>query len=127
MFKVDIFHMSKFIVGDPGEPYCKIPIKSLKLLNKFLGTTIDNSKIEFRKIEDKFLFSVQHKIENCSSHFRFCLFIMHFYHFSMHDDQFITKLRTSVPIFMFVFFYRNIKQIIKPPVRKRINAIFSSS
>ena len=30
-FKVDIFRISKFIVGDPGEPYCKIPIKSLKL------------------------------------------------------------------------------------------------
>ena len=43
-FKVDIFRISKFIVGDPGEPYCKIPIKSLKLLNKFLGTTINNSK-----------------------------------------------------------------------------------
>ena len=24
-FKVDIFRMSKFIVGEPGEPYCKIP------------------------------------------------------------------------------------------------------
>ena len=42
----------------PGEPYCKIPIKSLKLLNKFLGTAINNSKIEFCKIEDKFLLSV---------------------------------------------------------------------
>ena len=30
-FNVDIFRMSKFIVGQPGEPYCKIPIKSLKL------------------------------------------------------------------------------------------------
>ena len=57
-FKVDIFRISKFIVGDQGEPYCKIPIKSLKLSNKFLGTTINNSKIEFCKIEDKFLFSV---------------------------------------------------------------------
>ena len=45
-YKVDIFRISKFIVGGPGEPYCKIPIKSLKLLNKFLGTTINNSKIE---------------------------------------------------------------------------------
>ena len=27
--KVDIFRISKFIVGDPGEPYWKIPIKSL--------------------------------------------------------------------------------------------------
>ena len=50
--------MSKFIVGEPGEPSCKIPIKCLKLLNKFLGTTINNPKIEFCKIEDKFLFSV---------------------------------------------------------------------
>ena len=69
-FKVEIFRISKFIVGDPGEPYCKIPIKSLKLLNKFLGTTINNSKIEFCKLDgpcgpgvaeqlqDKFLFSV---------------------------------------------------------------------
>ena len=57
-FKVEILRMSKFIVGEPGEPYCKIPIKRLKLLNKFLGTTINNSKIEFCKTEDKFLFSV---------------------------------------------------------------------
>ena len=58
MFKVDIFRMSKFIVGGPGEPNCKIPIKSLKLLNKFLGTTINNSKTEFCKREDNLLFSV---------------------------------------------------------------------
>ena len=58
MFKVDIFRISKFIVGKPGEPYCKIPIKCLKLLNKFLGATISNSKIEFCKDEDYFLFSV---------------------------------------------------------------------
>ena len=38
-FKVNIHRISKFIVGEPGEPYCKIPIKHLKLLNKFLGTT----------------------------------------------------------------------------------------
>ena len=57
-FKVDILRISKFIFGDPGEPYCVIPIKSLKLLNKFLGTTINNSKIEFCKDEDYFLFSV---------------------------------------------------------------------
>ena len=42
-FKVDVLRISKFIVGEPGEPYCKIPIKRLKLLNKFLGTTINNS------------------------------------------------------------------------------------
>ena len=56
--KVDILRISKFIVGEPGEPYCKIPIKRLKLLNKFLGTTISKSKIEFGKDEDYFLFSV---------------------------------------------------------------------
>ena len=57
-FKVDIFRISKFIVGGPGEPYCKIPIKSLKLSNKFLGTTINNSKTEFCKREENLLFSV---------------------------------------------------------------------
>ena len=60
-FKVEIFRISKFIVGDQGEPYWKIPIKSLKLLNKFLGTTINNSKTEFCKDEDTFLFSVDKK------------------------------------------------------------------
>ena len=49
-FKVDILQISKFIVGEPGEPYCKIPIKYLKLLNKFMGATISNSKIEFVKM-----------------------------------------------------------------------------
>ena len=57
-FKVDILRISKFIVGEPGEPYCAIPIKCLKLLNKFLGTTISHSKIEFCKDEDDFLLSV---------------------------------------------------------------------
>ena len=57
-FKVNILRISKFIVGEPGEPYCKIPIKRLKLLNKFLGMTINGSKIEFYKDEDDFLFSV---------------------------------------------------------------------
>ena len=58
MFKVEIFHISKFIVGDPGEPYCVIPIKRLKLSNKFLGTAINNSKTDFCKDGDYFLFSV---------------------------------------------------------------------
>ena len=58
MFKVDILRISKFIVGDLGKPYCKTPIKCLKLLNKFLGTTINNSKTEFCKDEDDFLFSI---------------------------------------------------------------------
>ena len=44
--------------GEPGEPYCKIPIKCLILLNKFLGTTINNSKIEFCKEDHSLLFSV---------------------------------------------------------------------
>ena len=57
-FKVDVLRISKFIVGEPGEPYCKIPIKRLKLLNKFLGTTINNSKIEFCKEDQNLLFSV---------------------------------------------------------------------
>ena len=57
-FKVDVLRISKFIVGKPGEPYCKIPFKRLKLLNKFIGTPISNSKIEFSKDEDDFLFSV---------------------------------------------------------------------
>ena len=57
-FKVDVLRISKFTVGGPGGPYCKIPIKCLKLLNKFLGATINNSKTEFCKDEDYFLFSV---------------------------------------------------------------------
>ena len=57
-FKVDILRISKFTVGEPGELYCKIPIKCLKLLNKFLGTIISNSKIEFCKDEDYLLFLV---------------------------------------------------------------------
>ena len=65
-FKVDFLRISKFIFGgpkgtpdgrEPREPYCKIPIKRLKLVNKFLGLTISNSKIEFCKDEDYFLFS----------------------------------------------------------------------
>ena len=58
MFKVDVLRISKFIVGEPGEPYCAIPIKRLKLLNKFLGTTINNSKIQFCKEDQNLLFSV---------------------------------------------------------------------
>ena len=58
MFKVEIHRISKFIVGEPGEPYCVIPVKCLKLLNKFLGTTINNSKIEFCKEDQNLLFLV---------------------------------------------------------------------
>ena len=61
-FKVEILRISKFIVGEPGEPYCKIPIECLKLLNKFLGMTINNSKTEFCKSnDDDFLFSVNNE------------------------------------------------------------------
>ena len=57
-FRGEIFLISAFIVGEMGKPYCTIPDDYLKLLNKFLGTTINNSKIEFCKSEDKFLFLV---------------------------------------------------------------------
>ena len=59
-FKVEIHRISKFIVGEPGEPYCLIPVKGLKLLNKFLGMTINNSKTEFCKEDDSnFLFWIE--------------------------------------------------------------------
>ena len=45
------------------------------------------------------LISVQHENENRSFHFRVCLFITHFYHFStnhyLRDDQFSTKKETA--------------------------------
>ena len=57
--------MSMFMIGEPGEPYCTIPGEHLKLLNKFLGVTINNSRIEFCKCEDveqlEFLFSVDNE------------------------------------------------------------------
>ena len=37
-FKVEILRISKFIVGEPGEPCCKIPIKYLKLLLNSFAT-----------------------------------------------------------------------------------------
>ena len=46
----EIFHISKFIVGDPREPYCKIPIKSLKLLNKFLEQLLIIQRLSFVKM-----------------------------------------------------------------------------
>ena len=49
-FKVDIFQISTFTIGEPGEPYCTIPIKSLKLLNKFWGTTMRLSFVNARRI-----------------------------------------------------------------------------
>ena len=57
-FKGEIIRMLTFIIGEPGEPYYMIPDEHLKLLNKFLGATINNSKIEFCKKDDDFLFSV---------------------------------------------------------------------
>ena len=51
-FRGQILCMSTFMIGEPGEPYCTIPGECLKLLNKFLGTTINNSRIEFCKRED---------------------------------------------------------------------------
>ena len=54
-FRGKILHMSTFIIG---EPYCTIPGDRLKLLNKFLRATINNSKIEFCKREEDLLFSV---------------------------------------------------------------------
>ena len=57
-FKVDIIRISKFTIGEPEEPYCTIPVEHLKLLNKFLGTTINNPKIEFCKEDQNLLFLV---------------------------------------------------------------------
>ena len=58
-FKGGSVRISSFTIGDPGEPYCMIPGERLKLLNKFLGSTINNSKIKFCKREDtEFLFSI---------------------------------------------------------------------
>ena len=58
LFRGEIFCISTFTIGELGEPYCMIPDECLKLLNKFLGTTISNLKIEFCKLEDKLLFLV---------------------------------------------------------------------
>ena len=58
-FRGEIFRISTFTTGEPGEPYCTIPEERLKLLNKFLWMTINNSKIEFCKEDNgNFLFSV---------------------------------------------------------------------
>ena len=58
MFKVEILRMSKFIAGEPGERYCKIPIKCLNLLNKFLGTTIIIQRLSFVKMRISFYFQL---------------------------------------------------------------------
>ena len=70
-FRGKIFRISTFTIGEPGEPYCTIPDECLKLANKFLGMTINNSKIEFCKEDDcNFLFSVDkeyYRIDNLLS------------------------------------------------------------
>ena len=58
-FRGAIFRISTCTIGELGEPYCTIPDECLKLLNKFLGMTINNSKTEFCKEDGgNFLFSV---------------------------------------------------------------------
>ena len=57
-FRGEIFRISTFIIGESGEPYCTIPDERLKLLNKFPGATINNSKIVFCKKDENLLFSV---------------------------------------------------------------------
>ena len=56
-FRGEIFRISTFMVGEPGEPYCTIPDERLKLLNEFLGAIIKGSRIDFCKKDDDFLFS----------------------------------------------------------------------
>ena len=51
-------HISSFIIGEPGEPYCKIPAECIKILNKFLGPTFNNSSMGFCKLADAFLFGI---------------------------------------------------------------------
>ena len=57
-FGGEIFHILMFTIGEPGEPYCRIPDNCLKLFNKFLWALINNSKIEFCKKDNDFLFPV---------------------------------------------------------------------
>ena len=57
-FKVHIFRISKFIVGGPEEPYCKIPIKSLKLLNKFWGRLLIIRRLSFVNARRIFYFQL---------------------------------------------------------------------
>ena len=44
--------ISMFVIGDINEMHYTIPIKRLKFRNKFLGSSIKNSSIEFYKDED---------------------------------------------------------------------------
>ena len=50
--------ISSFIIGEPGELYCKIPAKHIKILNNFLGQTFNNLSMEFCKLADAFLFGI---------------------------------------------------------------------
>ena len=54
-FRGEILRMLTLIIGEPGEPYCTIPGNHLKLLNKFLGATINNLKTDFYKKDNDFL------------------------------------------------------------------------
>ena len=51
--------ISSFTIGEEGELYCKIPGERLRLLSKFLGATINNSKMEFGKKDKELLFSIE--------------------------------------------------------------------
>ena len=51
-------YISSFTIRELGEPYCMIPGDHLKLLNKFLGATINSSMIAFCKHDKEFLFSI---------------------------------------------------------------------
>ena len=51
--------LSSFTIGEEGKPYCKILGNRLTLLNKFLGATINGSRIEFGKKDEELLFSIE--------------------------------------------------------------------
>ena len=50
-FRGEIFHISTFIIVELGEPYCMIPDKCLKLLNKFLGQLLIIRRLSFVRIK----------------------------------------------------------------------------
>ena len=45
--------ISMFVIGDINEMHYTIPIECLKFLNKFTGSSIKNSSIEFYRAEDR--------------------------------------------------------------------------
>ena len=47
-----------FIIGELGEPYCKIPAERIKILNKFLSPTFNNSSVGLCRLADAFLFGI---------------------------------------------------------------------